>query len=87
MKKIHVNQGYIKSNVKNGTDYPVITIKEGKKNSYAHEVEILGPSRIVYPEKKMACGARVWIETDSEIRITRRASETPHELKAKAKKF
>jgi hypothetical protein len=75
MKKyIHVNQHVIRSNLKNGTAEPVITIKEGRKNTYCHEVDILGPSRVIYGEggeKILSCGARVVIVTDSEIEIVR----------------
>jgi hypothetical protein len=47
---------------------PVLTVKSYKSNIYAHEVEILGPSKIVYsPKKPLSCGARVWIETESEV--------------------
>ena len=67
---IHVNQHVIKSNHKTGAREPVITVKQGKKNTYTHEVEILGPSRVVYsPDKPLSCGARVWIETTSEVNI------------------
>jgi len=67
---IHVNQHVIRSNHKTGSREPVITVKQGKKNTYAHEVEILGPSRVVYsPDKPLSCGARVWIETTSEVDI------------------
>jgi hypothetical protein len=75
MKKyIHVNQHKIRSNKKNNSLEPVITIKEGKKNTYCSEVEILGPSRIVYGGNEktiLYCGARVVIETESEIKILR----------------
>jgi hypothetical protein len=75
MKKyIHVNQHKIRSNKKNNSLEPVITIKEGKKNTYCSEVEILGPSRIVYGGNEktvLSCGARVVIETESEIKILR----------------
>lgn len=71
-KRIHVNQHNIKKNAKHGTDLPVITIKTYKNNTYAHEIEIQGPSTLVYrPEKPLSCGARVWIETDAEVRIVR----------------
>ena len=67
---IHVNQHVIRSNQKTGAREPVITVKQGKKNTYTHEVEILGPSRVVYsPDKPLSCGARVWIETTSEVDI------------------
>lgn len=46
--KIHVNQHHIRSNKTKGTNLPVITIKQGKLNTYCNEVEILGPSRIIY---------------------------------------
>ena len=67
---IHVNQNVIKANRKNGVSNPVLTVKNYKENKYAHDVEILGPSRIVYSEDKpLSCGAHVWIETNSEVVI------------------
>jgi|TARA_B100000795_G_scaffold231986_1_gene190075 hypothetical protein len=66
--KIHINQHIIKSNGKTGDNDPVITVKTYKENRYAHEVIINGPSRLVYsPDKPLSCGAKVWIETDSEF--------------------
>lgn len=65
---IHVNQHKIKSNAKNNTKEPVLTVKTYKSNTYAHEVGILGPCKVVYsPDKPLPCGARVWIETESEV--------------------
>jgi hypothetical protein len=65
---IHVNQHVIRRNAKNGTVEPVFTVKQGRKNTYAHSVEILGPSKLVYsPDKPLNCGAKVWIETTSEV--------------------
>ena len=69
---IHVNQHVIRANKKNGTNDPVITIKQGSKNTYCHEVEIQGPSKVIYGgnEKPLLnCGARVVIETESNIDI------------------
>jgi len=69
---IHVNQHEVKANVKNGTDNPVLTVKNYKSNTYAHEVDIMGTSKIVYsPDKPLACGARVWIETEATVVIRR----------------
>ena len=52
MKRIHVNMHKIRANKKHGTYEPVITIKEGKSNTYCHGVSILGESIVVYrPEK------------------------------------
>jgi|TARA_B100000073_G_C23422126_1_gene447681 hypothetical protein len=69
MKKIiHVNMHKIRSNKKNNTDDPVITVKTYKSNNYAHEVDIQGPSKIVYSkDKPLPCGARVWIETEEKV--------------------
>lgn len=75
VKRIHVNQHHIRSNKQKGTDLPVITIKEGKTNTYCNEVEILGPSKVIYggsgcdAKPILSCGARVVIETTSEIKI------------------
>ena len=67
---IHVNQHVIKSNRKTGATDPVLTVKTYKSNTYAHEVEILGPSKVVYsPNKPLSCGAHVWIETQAEVKI------------------
>ncbi len=67
---VHVNQHVIKSNRKNNASDPVLTVKTYKDNRYAHEVEILGPSRIVYsPDEPLSCGAHVWIETEGEVVI------------------
>ena len=71
-KYIHVNQHKIRANKVNGTNDPVITIKQGRKNTYCHKVRILGPSEVVYSgndETLLPCGARVAIVTDSEIEI------------------
>jgi hypothetical protein len=67
-KKIHINQHKIRSNKKNNTNEPVITVKTSKSNTYASEVDILGKSKLVYrPLKPLPCGARVWIETEDKI--------------------
>ena len=64
----------IRSNKKNGTNDPVITVKTYKSNTYGHEVDILGNSKVVYsPDKPLSCGARVWIETDGEVLIDGKA--------------
>lgn len=67
---VHVNQHAIRRNLKTGEREPVLTVKTYKSNTYAHSVEIEGPSRIVYsPDKPLSCGARVWIETESEVKV------------------
>ena len=66
--RIHVNQHRIKSNKRSGDREPVLTVKTYKSNSYGSEVDIIGPSRVVYrPDKPLPCGAVCWIETESEV--------------------
>lgn len=68
LKRIHVNKHVIRQNLKAGEQAPPIRIKTSKQNIACHKVEILGPSRVVYsPEKPLSCGARLWIETRSEV--------------------
>ena len=70
IKRIHVNQHRIKANKKHNLNDPVITVKTSKSNTYGHEVVIHGPSKVIYsPDKPLSCGARVWIETESEVKI------------------
>jgi len=73
IKRIHVNKNRIASNLKHGKDDPVLTMKVGKENIYGSDVEILGPSRLVYAEKcglkPLSCGARVYIETKALVKV------------------
>ena len=65
---IHVNQHVVRRNTKTGSTDPVLTVKTYKENKCAHAVRIDGPCRVVYsPDKPLSCGARVWIETDSNV--------------------
>jgi hypothetical protein len=69
---IHVNQHIIRSNLKNNANDPVITVKQGSQNTYCSRVRILGPSEVVYGGSGrpiLPCGARVVIETESEVEI------------------
>lgn len=62
---IHVNQHAIRRK-----EERCITVKQGKQNTYAGEVVIHGPSRVVHrPEKPLSCGAKVWIETEAPVEI------------------
>jgi len=71
--RIHVNQHNIRANSK-GANLPVLTVKDYKENRKTNNVEILDGNNnvvatIVYsPEKPLSCGAKVWIETDYEVR-------------------
>ena len=49
-----------------------MTVKEGKKNTYGHVVQIHGPSTVIYggnDKPVLSCGARVVIKTEAEVTI------------------
>ena len=69
MKIIHVNRQHIAMNAKDDKNRPVYTIKDKGKTLYAREVVINGPSKLVYNGDQLTCGARAWIETDSDIEL------------------
>ena len=67
---IHVNINVIRHNKKHGNRLPACRIQNEFGTKYAKEVIINGPSRLVYsPDKPLRCGARLWIETDAEIKL------------------
>ena len=69
-KKIHINQHHIRSNSKHNTDLPVMTVKTYKENIKGNTVQINGASTVIYSsDKPLSCGAKVWIETDAEVRV------------------
>lgn len=70
IKRIHVNQFVIRSNQRNGTREAPLRVKTSAVNLPAHEVVIEGPCRVVYrPDRPLSCGARVWIETTSDVTV------------------
>lgn len=70
MKTIHVNSQNIRSNIRSDEHKPVIIVWEGNTKHYCFEVEIKGPSRVVYsPDKPNRSGARLWIETEADVEM------------------
>lgn len=74
IKRIHVNMHNIRHNLKKGEDLPVITVKNSKGNFYGHGVDIKDTNddvvaSIVYSDKPLSCGARVWIETTCKVEV------------------
>lgn len=67
---IHVNRQHISMNAKDGGNRPVYTIKLNTGVlRYAREVEIMGPSKLVYNGAQLSCGARAWIETHADLKL------------------
>lgn len=66
---VHVNQHKIRAG-----EQDVLTVKTYKSNDYASEADIVVDgnvvARIVYrPDTPLSCGAKVWIETEGEVRL------------------
>jgi hypothetical protein len=72
---INVNKQVVARNAKLGTNEPPIRVAHGKsgKPTYCHQVQIKGPSEIVYDANKpiLKCGARLAIRTDAEVVIVK----------------
>lgn len=72
IKRIHVNQHDIRHNKKFNDSRPPLRVKCGGKNFIGDDVQINGPSRLVYRQNNpLSCGARVFIETESEVVLTK----------------
>ena len=66
--RIHVNQHHIRANARDGGDRPVLTVKDSRRNRKGRRATVHGPSEVVYrPERPLACGARVRVETTAEV--------------------
>ena len=67
---IHVNQHIIRANRKNGVTNPALIVKTYKGSKNAENVQINGPSKVVYrAHQPLKCGAHAWIETEAEVEI------------------
>ena len=76
MNYISINGHVIRANARHGTDDPPIRVagsRNDRKPRYAREIEIDGPSRLIYNPAKpiLNCGARLVIETERPVRIVR----------------
>lgn len=78
-KIIHVNRNILNANRKHNKKDPPVTVKTTKDNYYGMEVSINGPSNLIYNnDNPLSCGARLWIETESEIIIKGKNESTIH---------
>jgi hypothetical protein len=77
IKRIHVNMHVIRRNRRDSRTDPPLTVKTSRGNHKAVRVVISGPSEVIYrPEQPLACGARVWIETDAPLTLEAEAGVT-----------
>jgi hypothetical protein len=67
---IHVFKQVIGSNQRKGENIPPIIVRRGSRVTHCHEVDIHGPSRMVYrPHQKTSHDAKVWLEVEQDIRV------------------
>lgn len=67
---IHINRNIIQANSKHNKSEPVVRVEQNGVVTYCMEVDIKGPSRMVYrPDKPRKCGAKLWIETEAEVEM------------------
>jgi len=70
LSRIHVNTLVMRGNMRHGTRNPVVRVQQGSRARYCQEVNINGPSKMVYrPDKPLPCGAKVWIETEADVEL------------------
>ena len=71
IKRIHINQHNIRHNAKNPDDLrPVVTVKTSTGNHKGFKASIHGAVDIIYsPDKPLACGAKVWMQTHDTVLI------------------
>ena len=67
---IHINRNIIQQNSKHNLEEPVCRVEKDSTVRYCMEVQINGPSRMIYrPKKPRPCGAKLWIETYAEVEL------------------
>lgn len=70
LKRIHVNGHHLRMNRKNGTNLPVLTVKDYRSNRKGQTVSIDGPSVLKYrPHAPLKSGAVAWIETYGDVYV------------------
>jgi excisionase family DNA binding protein len=73
VSRLHVNQEKIRKNNETGAREEVISCKTYEDNRYGHEFIIYGSCKVVYqPDNPLDCGAKVWIETYSQVDVIKK---------------
>jgi hypothetical protein len=81
IKRIHVNQHVIRRNTKTNEREAPLTVKTSRGNFRGDSVQIEGASEVVYsPDRPLACGARVWIETHAPVVVSVDGDGQSHRL-------
>lgn len=70
IKRILINRHVLKANKDKGRNDPCVSVQLSGAIHYGREVEILGPSKVIYrPDKPLKCGATIWIETKAPVEV------------------
>jgi hypothetical protein len=70
MYVIHINRNIIQQNARRKESKPVCRVQKDNDVRYCMEVNIKGPSKMVYrPDDPRPCGAKLWIETESDVEL------------------
>lgn len=67
LKRVHIDQRVLRENANTGSDLPPVTVETALGSAKAHEVVILGESKVVYDGSQLNCGAICWVETEAEV--------------------
>lgn len=87
-KRVHVNQHIIKSNLKNGEEEPVVTVKTYNSNDYGHAADIVCECGRVAASvlsqwldgRRLSCGATVYVEVPQDARVVVRRNDSSEEV-------
>jgi hypothetical protein len=70
IKRIHVDRHVLARNKKHNENERAITVQTSKGPLKGHRVIIYGTSDVIQNEEQpLSCGARVWVETKSEVEV------------------
>jgi hypothetical protein len=62
-KQIHVHQQRLRA----GEPALIVRIGGTSRTEYFEWVSVSGPSTVIQPATPLACGAKAWMETESEV--------------------
>ena len=63
LKQIHVHQQRLRA----GQPALIVRIGGTSRSEYYEWVSVNGPSSVIQPATPLACGARAWMQTKSEV--------------------
>lgn len=68
VKRLHVKQLNIRSNLKKGTNLPVFLVQTSKGSYLARRIKIHHSAELIYGGP-LSCGARAWVFTKGKLTL------------------